>query len=88
MSYSIKPETTRDDLIRRSVFEIEDQFGNLIINPDTLTPTKLDVSIPSQRADVFLRKRLDVSYRYIFSSNVLGLNLELAEREFQNLGRI
>lgn len=82
-SYTQTPTTTRAFLFEQQVFNLFDQFGQPVINPDTGEPATLLVDIPEQTPEVLIRERFSAVVQYVLRKNIFNLNAYIEDRELQ-----
>lgn len=82
-SYTQTPTTTRAFLFEQQVFNLFDQFGEPVINPNTGEQATLLVDIPQQTPEVIIRERFSAAVQYVLRRNIFNLNAYIEDRDYQ-----
>lgn len=85
--YTQTPTTTRTFLFEQQVFNLFDQFGEPIINPNTGDPATLLVDIPVQTTEVLIRERFSAAFQYELRRNIFNINGYIENRDFELTNR-
>jgi len=86
LGYSRQPDTPRSFLLEQAVFPVMDAFGNPLAGPVAGRQDALNVNLPVQSTEVFIRSRLDGGFRYAFRKNALDVSIFRDTRESQLTG--
>ena len=86
LKYFKEPDTTRSRLLRQQVFNLTDSFGDRIIDPSTAQPVSIDVGVPVQTAEVFVREVVNVVYQYTLRRNTIIAEFSNEESVFELTG--
>jgi len=79
--------TTQEILSQLQIFQVQDQFGNPIINPVTNQPYQAQINIPTLTDEVIVRKRWGFSSSYNTGKSTISANAYNEDRVFQVSGR-
>lgn len=77
------PDTTRNNLLNQQVFNLNDIFGEVIINPETGLPANIDVLAPEQTTEVLINRKLRFITSYDYKKTFLSFELFTEQRDFQ-----
>lgn len=83
LDFEQQPDTTRSALLNQSVFNLTDVFGEPVIdatNPDT---ADLDITVPTQSAEVIINRELRFVANYILKKHNIEFNVSNRERDFE-----
>lgn len=78
--------TTQEILSQQRIFNVQDQFGNDIINPVTNQPFQRAINIPTLTDEVIVRKRWNFSASYNTGKSTISANAYHENRTFQVSG--
>lgn len=86
LKFDQTPETTRNNLLRQQVFNLEDIFGEVIIDPETGLPADIDVLVPQQTNEVLINKKFSLLATYDYKKTYISMEFYANQREFQLTG--
>ncbi|NNE37781.1 MAG: TIGR03016 family PEP-CTERM system-associated outer membrane protein, partial [Gammaproteobacteria bacterium] len=83
VSYFRRPETTRSSLLGIQLFPSTDEFGDPVDSNIPGDERDLDVSLPEQTAEVFIRESLRSAMSYTLRKNIFNLTVFKENRDYQ-----
>ncbi|MFQ5686362.1 MAG: TIGR03016 family PEP-CTERM system-associated outer membrane protein [Candidatus Scalindua sp.] len=86
LKYFEEADTTRSRLLQQQVFNLIDSFGNRIVNPVTDQPVTIDVGVPVQTTEVFVRDVVTAVYEYTLRRNTIIAEFTNEKRDFELTG--
>jgi hypothetical protein len=78
--------TTQEILSELQIFQVQDQFGNIIIDPVTRQPVQFALNIPTLTNEVIVRKRWNFSVSFATGKSTISANAFNEDRDFQVTG--
>ncbi|MCG8380411.1 MAG: TIGR03016 family PEP-CTERM system-associated outer membrane protein [Proteobacteria bacterium] len=82
-SFDQTPETTRSSLLNQQTFNLRDEFGEVITDPDTGLPASLDVLTPRQVNEVLVNRNLEFVTSYNHKKTSMNFVVFFNQRDFQ-----
>ncbi|MDD5579534.1 MAG: TIGR03016 family PEP-CTERM system-associated outer membrane protein [Methylobacter sp.] len=78
--------TTQEILSQLRIFRVQDQFGNIIINPVTGQPVQFALNLPTLTNEVIVRKRWNFSVSFNTGKSTISASAFNENRVFQVTG--
>ena len=83
VSFDQTVEVTRSALLNQQVFNLVDNFGDVLVNPNTNNTAGLNIGAIEQREEVLVTDTLIGTYTYNHRRNTFATTFTFIERNFQ-----